>query len=55
MKKALIIGIFCSISSSFLNAQTAEDLFKSKNVKVSWLGIDFSHAKLIGDFGEFTL
>lgn len=54
MKKALFIGIFVSISSIILNAQNASDLFNSKDVKISWLGIDFSHAKLIGSFAEFS-
>lgn len=34
-------------------AQKAEDLFVSGNTKVSWLGIDFSHVKLIGQFAQF--
>jgi len=33
------------------NAQTAKDLFRA-DVPVTWLGIDFSHVKLIGNFSE---
>jgi hypothetical protein len=36
------------------NAQTAKDLFNPSNVKISWLGIDFSHVKVIGDFSQFS-
>lgn len=36
------------------NSQTANDLFYSDEVKVTWLGIDYSNAKLIGDFSQFS-
>ncbi len=35
-----------------LKSQTASDLFYNNDVKVSWLGIDFSHTKLIGAFDQ---
>jgi len=52
MKKQFftIMILLCSIIG---NSQTIKDLFLSSDVKVSWLGIDFSHVKLIGDFSEF--
>jgi hypothetical protein len=34
-------------------AQDAQDLFKPE-VPVTWLGIDYSHCKLIGNFAEFA-
>jgi hypothetical protein len=34
-------------------AQTAKDLFNQSDVKIRWLGVDFSHVKLIGDFAQF--
>jgi hypothetical protein len=33
--------------------QKIQDLFQPSDVKVSWLGIDYSHVKLIGNFSEF--
>ena len=51
MKKIAFIAF---IILSFLNtgySQTAEDLFKPG--KLRWLGIDYSHVKLIGDFSQF--
>src|SRR6202000_859145 len=39
-----------SITLSY--AQTAEDLFKVGPLR--YMGIDFSHVKLIGDFSQFT-
>lgn len=33
-------------------AQTSQDLFRS-DVQFTWLGIDYSHVKLVGDFAEF--
>ncbi len=52
--KKYVIAVF--LVSGFLTgfAQTARDLFRESNVKISWLGIDFSHVKLIGDFSEFA-
>ena len=34
------------------HAQTEKDLFRP-DVKVTWLGIDYSHVKIIGNFAEF--
>ena len=34
------------------NAQTAQDLFRP-GVQITWLGIDYSHVKIIGNFNEF--
>jgi len=34
-------------------SQSVEDIFQQSDVKVSWLGVDFSHVKLIGNFAEF--
>ena len=34
-------------------AQNAQDLFRPE-VPVTWLGIDYSHCKLIGNFAEFA-
>lgn len=50
-------AIFTLFLLLFLNrtqAQTAKDLFTASDVKISWLGIDFSHVKLIGDFAQFN-
>jgi hypothetical protein len=40
--------------SMFANAQSAEDLFRASDTKVYWLGIDFSHVQLVGDFSQFN-
>lgn len=42
--------IFTAISSK---AQNVDDLFSSTDTKITYLGIDFSHVKLIGNFAEF--
>ncbi len=42
------------MSMAFLSkAQDAQDLFRPE-VPVTWLGIDYSHCKLIGNFAEFA-
>ena len=52
MKKRVLVLtlLFVALSNK---AQTANDLFRQNDVPVSWLGIDFSHVKLIGNFAEF--
>jgi hypothetical protein len=35
-------------------SQSAEDLFKASDTKIFWLGIDFSHVQLVGDFSQFN-
>jgi hypothetical protein len=54
MKK--IIALFCGFMflTSTLNAQSVEDLFKNSPTKITWLGIDYSHVKLIGSFSNFN-
>ena len=53
MKKK-IITILLLVVALIGKSQTAKDLFNPSNVKISWLGIDFSHVKLIGDFSQFN-
>lgn len=48
----IIIAIFTFSFSG--KSQTLDDLFQSSSTKVTWLGIDFSHVKLIGDFKMFA-
>jgi len=52
MKKQFItvLLLFMAIAGK---TQTARDLVSLTNVEVRWLGIDFSHVKLIGDFSQF--
>jgi hypothetical protein len=51
MKKIYFVLMLslCAISA---NSQTAQDLFISDS-RITWLGIDFSHVRLIGSFAEF--
>lgn len=53
MKKQ-IITILILIVVLIGESQSAKDLFNSNDVKISWLGVDFSHVKLIGDFSQFS-
>lgn len=52
MKKLVFIPLIL-LTSIGAKSQTVQDLFQQSDTKVSWLGIDFSHVKLIGDFSEF--
>ena len=51
-KHTFHIIVFCPLSLTS-NAQSAQDLFRP-DVPVTWLGIDYSHCKLIGNFAEFA-
>lgn len=53
MKRKFIICILslCTIST---NSQTVNQLFKHGEVNITWLGIDFSHVRIIGDFSQFS-
>jgi len=49
-----ILSSILILSCFFGEAQEAKDLFKASDVPICWLGVDFSHVKLIGDFTEFS-
>jgi hypothetical protein len=50
MKTIYLIAFLFLPVTSF--SQTSDDLFKASSTKITWLGIDFSHVKLIGDISE---
>ena len=50
--KKIILALMTASALSTAMAQTASDLFTSNDIKVSWLGLDFSHAKFIGSFSQ---
>jgi hypothetical protein len=49
MKKLAVLFL---LVAQLTFAQQASDIFKSTDVQYTWLGIDYSHVKLIGDFTE---
>lgn len=49
----ILLSLIALLLAGASFAQKVEDLFVSGNTKVSWLGIDFSHVKLIGQFAQF--
>jgi len=51
--RSLSIVFTLVFMSLIVNAQTVEDFFTNKETKVTWLGIDYSHVKLIGSFAQF--
>lgn len=50
--KKLLLPLFLIPGAVVANTYTAQDLFRP-DVQVTWLGIDYSHVKLIGNFAEF--
>lgn len=49
-----IILLIIGIVPYFSNGQQLADLFQQSDTKITWLGIDFPHVKLIGDFNQFA-
>jgi hypothetical protein len=54
MKKTLLLSLVLLISTFSVQGQNISDLFSKSDTKIYWLGIDFSHVKLIGDFTQFA-
>ncbi|MFO0415517.1 MAG: hypothetical protein ACK50E_07665 [Bacteroidota bacterium] len=54
MKRTLFLAIMFSMALINAKAQKVSDLFGSSSTKIIWLGIDFSHARLFGDFAQFA-
>jgi len=52
MKKHILVLALIYVAMD-TRSQTTRDLFYSSDVTISWLGIDYSHVKLIGNFAEF--
>lgn len=52
--RIFIVSIAFILLSQTVSSQVIQDLFRVSEYKVSWLGIDFSHVKLIGGFTQFS-
>jgi hypothetical protein len=52
MKRQLFICLLLAVTAS-IQSQTVIDLFQQNDITVTYLGIDYSHVKLIGNFSEF--
>jgi hypothetical protein len=50
--KKIYFALLLSLGAIPANSQTAQDLFTSDS-RITWLGIDFSHVRLIGNFADF--
>lgn len=55
MMKKIIFSLMLLISlCQVSNAQNNKDLFSASGPEITWLGIDYSQVKLIGDFSQFA-
>jgi hypothetical protein len=52
MKRQLFIFLLLA-GTAGIQSQTVSDLFQQNDIRVTYLGIDYSHVKLIGNFSEF--
>ena len=52
MKKGILLTALLFLFNLGANAQSIKDLFNPSSTPITWLGIDFSHVKLIGDFAQ---
>lgn len=53
MKKMPLL-LFVLIAPLLNFGQTAYDLFNTEDIRISWLGVDYSQVKLIGEFDQFA-
>ena len=53
MKKT-VLALLLSLGVISGNSQTAQDLFSSGS-RITWLGIEYSHVRLIGNFSDFLI
>lgn len=51
---ALLTGILLSLSQATLNAQSAADIFNSSKTDITWLGVDFTQVKVVGEMGTVS-
>jgi hypothetical protein len=51
--RKIIVVLLAWMAAMPAGAQSAEGLFGASDTKITYLGIDFSHVKLIGNFAEF--
>lgn len=54
MSKLFSLIILCLFVQISLYGQDLSDLFKKSDTKITYLGIDYSHVKLIGTFSQFA-
>ncbi|MCX6282110.1 MAG: hypothetical protein NTU51_09105 [Bacteroidetes bacterium] len=48
-----VIVLYFILSGLACEAQTIQDFFEDKAGAVTWLGIDYSHVKLVGEYTQF--
>lgn len=53
MNKTIIALLLSAFSFSCFSQFSTKDLFKNSEVSIYYLGIDYSHVKLIGEFAQF--
>ncbi|MFO7370000.1 MAG: hypothetical protein R6X09_07015 [Bacteroidales bacterium] len=52
MRKQIFVFLVLFTATS-MKAQRVDELFGSADTRITYLGIDFSHVKLVGNFAEF--
>ncbi len=52
MNKKILVLLTVVLLSPVMKGQTEEDLFHDSEVKITYLGIDYSHVKLVGVFSH---
>lgn len=55
LKKFLSIIALALISAFASQAQTVKDIFGNTDYTVTWFGIDYSHAKVVGSVSQFGI
>ena len=50
----LLAGLLLCLNQATLNAQSASDIFNSSKTTITWLGVDFTQVKVVGETGTVS-
>lgn len=50
----LVLGLLLGLGQSALQAQSAADIFNSSKTDITWLGVDFTQVKVVGEMGTVS-
>ncbi|MCK6695342.1 MAG: hypothetical protein L6Q97_24975, partial [Thermoanaerobaculia bacterium] len=50
----LLTGLLLGLSHTTLSAQSAADIFNSSKTDITWLGVDFTQVKVVGEMGTVS-
>lgn len=53
LKKLTFVALFLTGIFFSLQGQTVQDIFNNTDYRINWMGIDYTHVKIVGSIGQF--